>query len=171
LAADLIRATLEETTKGGPRVKRLASAVAGAILLALLPVTAVGGEDSAPPRPYVRSHGVRLKPASGGYCPAGETCAFYDIFRRTKPLPVHRSGHVYINTRVKARKVTAYLGYDCGGKATVWKAGPRKFMFHVSKGLGTRDHCDGVNLDIWYAKGTRYHGYGSYTFSTEPHKH
>jgi hypothetical protein len=157
-------------TIAGALVVGLAPSVASsAVDRSLTAAVALGTSADAPPRPFMRTHDVRIRAARIGYCPSTDPCVLPDVFKTTRPLPVHRHAHVFVNTRVKAAKVRVDL--FCGKEGPVWQLGPRRWVFHANRRHAERERCNGGSLSIRYAQGTDFEGNALFTFSTKPHRH
>ncbi len=125
-----------------------------------------------PPRPYLISHDKRIRAARTGYCEDASApgCAFPAVFLTTRPLPVHRSGGVLINTRTRAQEVRVFL--ECGGERNVKRLSGTKWRFRVSARQGRRNRCDHGEFTVRYGPGTQFAGgLGAYQFSIRPHRH
>jgi hypothetical protein len=79
-----------------------------------LVISAPAAEAKRPPRPIVKSHGVKVKAGYIAKCPRRSQdppCAMPDFFATTEPVPVHPGGVLRINTRRRARRLR--LDLDC----------------------------------------------------------
>jgi hypothetical protein len=124
------------------------------LLVGAIPANAA----NRPPRPIVKSHGVKVKAGYVGQCPRRENCAIPDVFVATEPVPVHPGGVLRINARRPIRRLRMDL--DCPYRRLESTKG-RVRLFELPD-----EGCSIGELLITYRR-VRV----TYTFNLERHEH